>query len=105
MKESLSRAVSLAEDERRMTAIVFERLPDGLAVVDARLHEGARATEIDEHRAPMTVDEHVSGMNVAVEDSPSMQRSERSEDIGYGLDELGPRPGLREVSKVGTIDP
>jgi len=38
MKESLSRAVSLAEDERRMTAIVFERLPDGLAVVDAKLH-------------------------------------------------------------------
>ena len=38
MKESLSRALSLAEDERRMTALAFERLPDGLVVVDARLH-------------------------------------------------------------------
>jgi two-component system phosphate regulon sensor histidine kinase PhoR len=38
MKESLSRALALAEDERRMTALVFERLPDGLVVVDARLH-------------------------------------------------------------------
>ncbi|MEP6994177.1 MAG: ATP-binding protein [Acidobacteriota bacterium] len=38
MKESLSRALALAEDERRMTGLVFERLPDGLVVVDARLH-------------------------------------------------------------------
>jgi two-component system phosphate regulon sensor histidine kinase PhoR len=38
MKESLSRALSLAEDERRMTGLAFERLPDGLVVVDSRLH-------------------------------------------------------------------
>jgi len=50
MKESLSRAVSLAEDERRMTAIVFERLPDGLAVVDARLH----VVEANERFSQMT---------------------------------------------------
>ncbi|HEY1252790.1 MAG TPA: ATP-binding protein [Thermoanaerobaculia bacterium] len=50
MKDSLSRAVSLAEDERRMTAIVFERLPDGLAVVDARLH----VVEANERFSQMT---------------------------------------------------
>ncbi len=38
MKDSLSRALVLAEDERRMTALVFERLPDALVVVDSRLH-------------------------------------------------------------------
>jgi two-component system phosphate regulon sensor histidine kinase PhoR len=38
MKESLARALALAEDERRMTALAFERLPDGLVVVDAKLH-------------------------------------------------------------------
>ena len=50
MKESLSRALALAEDERRMTAIVFERLPDGLAVVDARLH----VVEANERFSQMT---------------------------------------------------
>ena len=50
MKESLSRAVSLAEDERRMTAIVFERLPDGLVVVDAKLH----VVEANERFSQMT---------------------------------------------------
>ncbi len=50
MKESLSRALSLAEDERRMTALAFERLPDGLVVVDARLH----VVESNERFARMT---------------------------------------------------
>ncbi len=50
MKASLSRALALAEDERRMTAVVFERLPDGLVVVDARLH----VVESNERFAAMT---------------------------------------------------
>ena len=38
MKNSLARAVEKAESERRLTAMVLERLPDGLVVVDDRLH-------------------------------------------------------------------
>jgi len=37
MKSSLSDALQRAEAERRLTAMVFERLPDGLVVVDAKL--------------------------------------------------------------------
>jgi two-component system phosphate regulon sensor histidine kinase PhoR len=38
MKDSLAAAVARAESERRLTATVFERLPDGLVIVDHRLH-------------------------------------------------------------------
>ena len=38
MKSSLVAAVGRAESERRLTATVFERLPDGLVIVDERLH-------------------------------------------------------------------
>jgi two-component system phosphate regulon sensor histidine kinase PhoR len=38
MKDSLAAAVARAESERRLTATVFERLPDGLVIVDDRLH-------------------------------------------------------------------
>ncbi len=38
MKDSLVAAVGRAESERRLTASVFERLPDGLVIVDDRLH-------------------------------------------------------------------
>jgi two-component system phosphate regulon sensor histidine kinase PhoR len=38
MKDSLERAAQRADAERRLTAMVFEELPDGLVVVDARLH-------------------------------------------------------------------
>ncbi len=38
MKNSLASAVEKAESERRLTAMVLERLPDGLVVVDERLH-------------------------------------------------------------------
>ena len=38
MKDSLARAAERAEAERRLTAMIFERLPDGLVVVDSRLH-------------------------------------------------------------------
>jgi two-component system phosphate regulon sensor histidine kinase PhoR len=37
MKSALNQAVQRAESERRLTAMVFERLPDGLVVVDAKL--------------------------------------------------------------------
>jgi two-component system, OmpR family, phosphate regulon sensor histidine kinase PhoR len=37
MKASLAEAVALAREERRLTAVVFDRLPDALVVVDARL--------------------------------------------------------------------
>ncbi|HEX4441224.1 MAG TPA: ATP-binding protein [Thermoanaerobaculia bacterium] len=37
MKTSLGDALQRAEAERRLTAMVFERLPDGLVVVDAKL--------------------------------------------------------------------
>ncbi|MCP6769618.1 HAMP domain-containing protein, partial [Klebsiella pneumoniae] len=37
MKGALNQAVQRAESERRLTAMVFERLPDGLVVVDAKL--------------------------------------------------------------------
>jgi two-component system phosphate regulon sensor histidine kinase PhoR len=37
MKTSLSDALQRAEAERRLTAMVFERLPEGLVVVDAKL--------------------------------------------------------------------
>jgi PAS domain S-box-containing protein len=38
MKDSLARAAGRAEAERRLTAQVFEKLPDGLVVLDSRLH-------------------------------------------------------------------
>ena len=38
MKDSLSAAVARAESERRLTATVFESLPDGLVIVNGRLH-------------------------------------------------------------------
>jgi len=38
MKDSLTATVARAESERRLTATVFERLPDGLVIVDDRLH-------------------------------------------------------------------
>ncbi len=38
MKDSLALAADRAEAERRLTALVFEKLPDGLIVLDARLH-------------------------------------------------------------------
>jgi two-component system phosphate regulon sensor histidine kinase PhoR len=38
MKDGLERALDRAESERRLTATVFESLPDGLVVVDAKLH-------------------------------------------------------------------
>jgi two-component system phosphate regulon sensor histidine kinase PhoR len=38
MKESLERSAESADSERRLTAMVFEQLPDGLVVVDSRLH-------------------------------------------------------------------
>jgi len=38
MKGSLSRALAEALAERRLTAMVFERLPDGLVIVDEKLH-------------------------------------------------------------------
>jgi two-component system phosphate regulon sensor histidine kinase PhoR len=37
MKASLAEAVAEAREERRLSAIVFDRLPDALVVVDARL--------------------------------------------------------------------
>lgn len=37
MKDSLNQALERAEAERRLAAMVFETLPDGLVVVDARL--------------------------------------------------------------------
>lgn len=37
MKGALNEAVQRAESERRLTAMVFERLPDGLVVVDGKL--------------------------------------------------------------------
>ena len=37
MKDSLNTAVERAQAERRLTAMTFERLPDGLVVVDAKL--------------------------------------------------------------------
>ena len=38
MKDSLARAAERAESERHLTALVLQRLPDGLVVVDAKLH-------------------------------------------------------------------
>lgn len=38
MKDSLAQSVERAEAERRLTALVFEKLPDGLIVLDAKLH-------------------------------------------------------------------
>ena len=37
MKASLAEAVARSDEERRLTAVVFERLPDALVVVDVRL--------------------------------------------------------------------
>jgi two-component system phosphate regulon sensor histidine kinase PhoR len=37
MKASLAEALARAQEERRLTSIVFERLPDALVVVDAKL--------------------------------------------------------------------
>ncbi len=50
MKSSLNEAVRRAEAERRLTAMVFERLPDGLVVVDAKL----RVLECNGRFAEMT---------------------------------------------------
>jgi two-component system phosphate regulon sensor histidine kinase PhoR len=38
MKDSLALSAEGAEAERRLTAMVFEKLPDGLVVLDSRLH-------------------------------------------------------------------
>src|SRR5712692_972793 len=38
MKDSLARAAERADSERRLVALVFEKLPDGLVVLDAKLH-------------------------------------------------------------------
>ncbi|MBC8646952.1 MAG: HAMP domain-containing protein, partial [Thermoanaerobaculia bacterium] len=38
MKQALAQALDRAESERRLTATVFERLPDGLVIVDVKLH-------------------------------------------------------------------
>ncbi len=38
MKDSLARAAERAESERRLTALVFEKLPEGLVILDSRLH-------------------------------------------------------------------
>lgn len=50
MKSALNQAVQRAESERRLTAMVFERLPDGLVVVDAKL----RVLEANGRFAEMT---------------------------------------------------
>ncbi|HYX21076.1 MAG TPA: ATP-binding protein [Thermoanaerobaculia bacterium] len=50
MKGALNQAVQRAESERRLTAMVFERLPDGLVVVDAKL----RVLEANGRFADMT---------------------------------------------------
>jgi two-component system phosphate regulon sensor histidine kinase PhoR len=49
MKDSLAKARERAEEQRRLTALVFERLPDGLVVVDERLH----VLEVNERFARM----------------------------------------------------
>src|SRR5215470_5907875 len=38
MKDSLARAAERSEAERRLTAVVFEKLPDGLVILDSKLH-------------------------------------------------------------------
>jgi two-component system phosphate regulon sensor histidine kinase PhoR len=38
MRDSLAHSAERAEAERRLTALVFEKLPDGLVVLDSRLH-------------------------------------------------------------------
>ena len=50
MKGALNQAVQRAESERRLTAMVFERLPDGLVVVDGKL----RVLEANGRFAEMT---------------------------------------------------
>lgn len=50
MKDSLVAALARTESERRLTAMVFERLPDGLVIVDDRLH----VIESNERFARMT---------------------------------------------------
>ncbi len=50
MKDSLVAALARAESERRLSAMVFERLPDGLVIVDDRLH----VLESNERFAQMT---------------------------------------------------
>lgn len=50
MKSALNQAVQRAEAERRLTAMVFERLPDGLVVVDPKL----RVLEANGRFAEMT---------------------------------------------------
>ena len=44
MKESLARSAERAEAERRLTAMVFEKLPDGLVVLDSKLQVARVAT-------------------------------------------------------------
>ena len=53
MKDSLNAALERAEGERRLAAMVFETLPDGLVVVDAKLKvlESQRAFRRDDGRA------------------------------------------------------
>ena len=49
MKDALGAALARTEAERRLTATVFERLPDGLVIVDQKLH----AVEVNERFAKM----------------------------------------------------
>jgi len=57
MKEALARALDRAESERRLAATVFERLPDGLVIVDAKLH----VVEANERFARMIGIPHPAG--------------------------------------------
>jgi two-component system phosphate regulon sensor histidine kinase PhoR len=49
MKASLAEALGRAQEERRLTSVVFERIPDALVVVDAKL----TVVESNEHFARM----------------------------------------------------
>lgn len=56
MKDSLARAADDAHAERRLTAMVFEQLPDGLVVLDSRLHvleANRRFSELTGVRTPV----------------------------------------------------
>ena len=114
MKDSLHTALERAEGERRLAAMVFETLPDGLVVVDAKL----RVLESNDRFAAMTGVPAPAGRGVyeLLREKPlyecfeaTVRTGETSERIVRLPDDrvwqvaVAPLPGGHRASAVGVL--
>jgi two-component system, OmpR family, phosphate regulon sensor histidine kinase PhoR len=93
MKTALNQAVQRAESERRLTAMVFERLPDGLVVVDAKL----RVLEANGRFAEMTGIQAPAGRGVyeVLRERPLYDCFETTVGTGEGSERIVKLPDER----------